>query len=123
MPIAFEEHVTSRPYTVSPSTAVRGVKDISRADVIGTAFVVDDDISVRESLELLITSAGWRPLLFESAQKFLAYPRATVPSCLVPDVTMPGLTVSSCRSSSPTERKCRSSSSPGMEMCRCRCRR
>jgi len=61
------------------------------ADVTGTVFVVDDDVSVRESLELLITSAGWQPLLFESAQEFLAYPRAAVPSCLVLDVTLPGL--------------------------------
>ena len=54
-------------------------------------FVVDDDISVRESLELLIKSAGWQPYTFESAQQFLAYPRVTSPSCLVLDVTMPGL--------------------------------
>ena len=54
-------------------------------------FVVDDDISVRESLELLVKHAGWQPLLFESAQDFLAHPRATVPSCLVLDVSLPGL--------------------------------
>ncbi|MGH7531325.1 MAG: response regulator transcription factor [Gemmatimonadales bacterium] len=54
-------------------------------------FVVDDDISVRESLELLIRSAGWRPETFESAQGFLARPRALVPSCLVLDVSLPGL--------------------------------
>jgi FixJ family two-component response regulator len=54
-------------------------------------FVVDDDISVRESLELMIRSAGWLPELFESAQDFLARPRATVPSCLVLDVNLPDL--------------------------------
>ena len=54
-------------------------------------FVVDDDISVRESLELLIRSEGWRTETFESAQEFLAYPRALVPSCLVLDVSLPGL--------------------------------
>ena len=54
-------------------------------------FVVDDDISVRESLELLIASAGWRPELFASAQDFLKSPRACVPSCLVLDVSLPGL--------------------------------
>src|ERR1700722_5387049 len=54
-------------------------------------FVVDDDISVRESLELLIRSEGWRPEVFESAREFLAHPRALVPSCLVLDVTLPGL--------------------------------
>jgi FixJ family two-component response regulator len=54
-------------------------------------FVVDDDISVRESLELLIGNAGWLPETFESAQDFLARERAVVPSCLVLDVTLPGL--------------------------------
>jgi FixJ family two-component response regulator len=54
-------------------------------------FVVDDDISVRESLELLILSAGWQPRLFCSAQDFLALPRVLAPSCLVLDVSLPGL--------------------------------
>jgi len=54
-------------------------------------FVVDDDISVRESLELLIRSAGWQPETFASAQEFLAHPRMLVPSCLVLDVSLPGL--------------------------------
>jgi FixJ family two-component response regulator len=54
-------------------------------------FVVDDDISVRESLELLIRSEGWQPETFKSAQEFLAHPRALVPSCLVLDVSLPGL--------------------------------
>jgi FixJ family two-component response regulator len=54
-------------------------------------FVVDDDISVRESLELLIRSEGWEPETFASAQEFLARPRSLVPSCLVLDVTLPGL--------------------------------
>lgn len=54
-------------------------------------FVVDDDISVRESLELLIANAGWRPALFASAQEFLKSSRASVPSCLVLDVSLPGL--------------------------------
>ena len=54
-------------------------------------FVVDDDISVRESLELLIRSEGWQPELFASAQEFLSHPRAPLPSCLVLDVSLPGL--------------------------------
>ena len=54
-------------------------------------FVVDDDISVRESLELLIRSAGWEPETFESAQEFLSRPRVSVPNCLVLDVSLPGL--------------------------------
>jgi FixJ family two-component response regulator len=54
-------------------------------------FVVDDDVSVRESLESLISNAGWQPETFESAQEFLSRPRVLVPSCLVLDVTLPGL--------------------------------
>ena len=54
-------------------------------------FVVDDDISVRESLELLIRDKGWRPELFESAQSFLAHERSHLPSCLVLDVNLPDL--------------------------------
>jgi FixJ family two-component response regulator len=54
-------------------------------------FVVDDDPSVREALDSLIHQAGWRPEVFESAREFLARPRALVPSCLVLDVTLPGL--------------------------------
>jgi FixJ family two-component response regulator len=54
-------------------------------------FVVDDDISVRESLELLIRTEGWRPETFASAQEFLDRPRIFAPSCLVLDVSLPGL--------------------------------
>jgi FixJ family two-component response regulator len=54
-------------------------------------FVVDDDISVRESLELLIRYEGWQTETFSSAQEFLARPRAFVPNCLVLDVSLPGL--------------------------------
>jgi len=54
-------------------------------------FVVDDDISVRESLELLIRCEGWRATTFASALEFLACPRALAPSCLILDVSLPGL--------------------------------
>jgi len=54
-------------------------------------FVVDDDVSVRESLELLILSAGWQPETFASAEDFLARSRIDGPSCLVLDVTLPNL--------------------------------
>jgi len=54
-------------------------------------FVVDDDISVRESLELLIKFAGWQPETFASAADFLARPRTTTPTCLVLDVSLPDL--------------------------------
>jgi FixJ family two-component response regulator len=61
------------------------------SDVTPIVFVVDDDVSVRESLELLIRCEGWRPETFASAQGFLDYPRALVPNCLVLDVSLPGL--------------------------------
>ena len=54
-------------------------------------FVVDDDSSVRESLELLLRTAGWRVETFCSAMEFLAYPRANIPGCLVLDVSLPDL--------------------------------
>ena len=60
-------------------------------DATPVVFVVDDDVSVRESLELLIRCAGWQPETFASSQKFLARPRISVPSCLVLDVSLPGL--------------------------------
>jgi FixJ family two-component response regulator len=54
-------------------------------------FVVDDDVSVRESLELLIRCEGWEQQTFASALEFLARPRVLVPSCLVLDIALPGL--------------------------------
>jgi len=59
-------------------------------DLVPIVFVVDDDVSVRESLELLIKSAGWRPETFASGEDFLSVPRATVPCCLLLDVSLPG---------------------------------
>ncbi len=72
-------------------TSLPGQKSSSMAVATPTVFVVDDDISVRESLELLIASAGWQPELFASAQEFLARPRLLAPSCLVLDVSLPDL--------------------------------
>ena len=54
-------------------------------------FVVDDDVAVRESLEMLIGSAGWQPETFACAQEFLSCPRVLAPSCLVLDVVLPDL--------------------------------
>jgi len=54
-------------------------------------FVVDDDVSVRESLELLVQHEGWQPETFASAQEFLDRPRAFIPSCLLLDISLPGL--------------------------------
>jgi FixJ family two-component response regulator len=61
------------------------------SDVTPIVFVVDDDVSVRESLESLIRCEGWQPETFASAQEFLDYPRVLIPNCLVLDVSLPGL--------------------------------
>jgi FixJ family two-component response regulator len=54
-------------------------------------FIIDDDVSVRESLEALMHSAGWQAISFASATEFLAHPRVLVPSCLMLDVALPDL--------------------------------
>ena len=64
---------------------------MSQASATPIVFVVDDDVSVRESLELLIRNEGWQAVTFQSAQEFLAHARVIAPSCLVLDVTLPGL--------------------------------
>jgi FixJ family two-component response regulator len=56
-----------------------------------TVFVVDDDESVRESLELLVRNAGWRPVVCASGAEFLARPRVLEPSCLILDIALPDL--------------------------------
>jgi FixJ family two-component response regulator len=61
------------------------------SDATPTVFVVDDDVSVRESLELLIRHEGWQPEIFTSADEFLSRPRPLVPSCLILDLSLPGL--------------------------------
>jgi FixJ family two-component response regulator len=59
--------------------------------VTPVVFVVDDDVSVRESLEALIETAGWRTKTFATALDFLDNCSGTSPSCLVLDVSLPGL--------------------------------
>jgi len=58
---------------------------------VPVVFIVDDDISVRESLELLVQTQGWQAEVFASAQDFLSRPRVFTPSCLILDVSLPGL--------------------------------
>ena len=75
-------------------TAVHSFTDLSlrsMAVLTPTVCVVDDDISVRESLESLISDAGWRPALFASAEEFLAYPTPATACCMVLDVSLPDL--------------------------------
>ena len=64
---------------------------VTTPNATATVFVVDDDVSVRESLELLIRAAGWQALTFESAPDFLAHPRHSGACCLILDVALPGL--------------------------------
>ncbi|HEX9606959.1 MAG TPA: response regulator [Gemmatimonadaceae bacterium] len=61
------------------------------SDTTPVVFVVDDDISVRESLELLLETAGWKSETFKSAEEFLSRPRTPAASCLVLDVSLPDL--------------------------------
>jgi FixJ family two-component response regulator len=83
--------VTRARYTATSAIASRSIAALTMPDAPPIVFVVDDDVSVRESLELLIKSAGWQPETFVSAREFLSRPRVTVPCCLVLDVTLPGL--------------------------------
>ena len=77
---------------MNPSAATRGEPTFaSRSQTTPLVFVVDDDVSVRESLELLIGFAGWRAETFASAAEFLARPPADCASCLVLDVSLPDL--------------------------------
>ena len=61
------------------------------SSAISVVFIVDDDVSVRESLELLVRNENWKPETFASAQEFLNHPRTLAPSCLVLDLSLPGL--------------------------------
>ena len=70
---------------VEPST------EISSRQAEATVFIVDDDVSVRESLAALVKFAGWRALAFASAQLFLDHPRTPQPGCLLLDVSLPDL--------------------------------
>ena len=85
------ETVTRGRHNLMSAAASRSIEVLTMPDAPPIIFVVDDDLSVRESLELLIKSAGWQPELFASAQDFLSRPRPSVPCCLVLDVTLPGL--------------------------------
>jgi FixJ family two-component response regulator len=81
---------TKSEYRLIGSTAMARTAAISPSAPV--VFVVDDDVSVRESLELLIRQAGWQPETFASAQAFLGHPRLDGPSCLILDVALPDLT-------------------------------
>jgi FixJ family two-component response regulator len=66
-------------------------QETGMTDAKPTVFVVDDDLSVRNSLALLIESAGWQPEVFGSAREFLARPPTAEPGCVLLDVFLPDL--------------------------------
>ena len=80
-------------YRTGVTNAFRQEKNMTASISHATpiVFVVDDDISVRESLEVLLRCEGWEPETFGCAQEFLMRPRPVVPSCLVLDVSLPDL--------------------------------
>jgi FixJ family two-component response regulator len=84
-------NVTPRPSTVSSAMASASLEVLTMPNIRPIVFVVDDDVSVRESLELMLRTTGWQSQTFASAQEFLSRPRPSVPCCLVLDVTLPGL--------------------------------
>jgi FixJ family two-component response regulator len=77
-------------YNEASETFLR-IGTICMSDATPIVFVVDDDVSVRESLELLLRYEGWHAEIFASADEFLSRPRALVPSCLILDLSLPGL--------------------------------
>ena len=80
------------PLSLSASDTDRREAKVSSAlDATPIVYVVDDDASVRQSLELLIDAAGWQVETFASALEFLASPPPVAPSCLVLDVWLPGV--------------------------------
>ena len=92
----FEETDSSHPASRGYKTSfARSLGHAVESSPVPTArpivFVVDDDVSVREALELLIRKIGWQPEIFASAQEFLDRPCSLVPSCLVLDISLPGL--------------------------------
>jgi FixJ family two-component response regulator len=73
------------------SAAHRDVRPLQMSNVTPIVFVVDDDVSVRESLAALMHYAGYQAEMFASAREFLAQPAARVPNCLLLDVSLPDL--------------------------------
>jgi FixJ family two-component response regulator len=76
---------------MNSASALELVSGLDVSHAVPTVFIVDDDVSVRESLDLLIRCAGWRPETFATANEFLSRPRVWTPSCLVLDICMPEL--------------------------------
>jgi FixJ family two-component response regulator len=93
-------------FVMTPAHAVERESESSSAHATPVVFVVDDDVSVRESLEAMVRSAGLIAKTFACAQDFLASPRPMVPNCLVLDVCLPdlsGLDLQHLIASEPTD--------------------
>lgn len=108
---------------MNPSSAARAIDVATRPNVTSLVFVVDDEVSVRESLELLMGAEGWRVETFASAADFVSRPRVTVPCCLVLDVRLRGHGGLELQRQLPAGPRSRSSSSPAMATSRRPCRR
>ena len=93
------------------------MESFTKPNVMSIVFVVEDDVSVRGSLELPDQSEGWRAELFESAQEFLSRTRPAVPCCLILDVNLPGLNGLELQKQLEIGMTCRSSSSAALPMC------
>jgi FixJ family two-component response regulator len=81
-------HFPSNGGKLAPDPAARFS---SMPDPASIVFIVDDDVSVRESLGALLQTAGWEARSFASAREFLACPPACGPSCLILDISLPDL--------------------------------
>lgn len=75
---------------MNPSCAVAQGSDLQSAPR-PIVYIVDDDVSVRESLSLQMGNEGWQPEAFATAQDYLTRPSVTVPNCLVLDIVLPGI--------------------------------
>jgi FixJ family two-component response regulator len=78
-------------FEMTPAHAVKRESELRSAQATPVVFVVDDDVSVREALEAIISFAGYGAETYACARSFLARPRVTVPNCLVLDVGLPDL--------------------------------
>ena len=57
----------------------------------GLVYIIDDDDAVRDSLDLLLSAAGFETISFDCAESFLAAPRKAAGGCLLSDIRMPGM--------------------------------
>ena len=84
-------HVGTIFDTVRNHAIAKPIRPRDAVDITPTVFVIDDDVSVRESLESLIRATGWQCQSFTSAEQFLAHPRGLVPCCAIVDLMLPKL--------------------------------